>query len=346
MSVKAPGKTKSDSAPLRAIAAVAATLLVASPIAVSQTEARSLFVDTSAESLEDAMASVVVILPEWPKDAKRTEEPEASGVVWTTGRHIVTAHHVIAKARTIQIKTRDGRILPAQLAGHDAATDLALLRINDDLPPATFATGDPAPGEQTCAIGNAFGLGLSLTCGVVSAINKAGVGFNPIEDFVQTDAAVNPGASGGALVNRDGQIIGILSAIFTKTSDANIGVNFAVSTALTQRIVNDLLDDGRVVRRNPGVRLAGRSGRFRGAPGRLMAPRVVGVATGSPAEAAGLAIGDEIIEAAGRRTQTPAEFNAALDLARVSGSLKLRVARGTTEIETTLELGKVVPRGQ
>ncbi|MEO1399523.1 MAG: trypsin-like peptidase domain-containing protein, partial [Pseudomonadota bacterium] len=237
--------------------------LLISFIATAPAEARSLFVDTSAENLAKAMTSVVAILPEWPKDAKRTEEPEASGVVWTTGRHIVTAYHVVAKARAIQIKTSDGRLLPAQMAGHDMATDLALLRINEDLTPSALAITSPTPGQQSCAIGNAFGLGVSLTCGVVSAINKAGVGFNPIEDFVQTDTAVNPGASGGALVNRDGEVIGVLSAIFTKKSDANIGVNFAVSTALTNRVIDDLLDDGRVQRRNPGVRLAGPSGRFR-----------------------------------------------------------------------------------
>lgn len=319
--------------------------LLISFIATAPAEARSLFVDTSAENLAKAMASVVAILPEWPKDAKRTEEPEASGVVWTTGRHIVTAYHVVAKARAIQIKTSDGRLLPAQMAGHDMATDLALLRINEDLTPSALATTSPTPGQQSCAIGNAFGLGVSLTCGVVSAINKAGVGFNPIEDFVQTDTAVNPGASGGALVNRDGEVIGVLSAIFTKKSDANIGVNFAVSTALTNRVIDDLLDDGRVQRRNPGVRLAGPSGRFRGIPGQRIAPRVVGVASGSPAEAAGLAIGDMIVVAGGRRTQSPADFNSVLDLARVSGKLKIRLIRGSSEIETTLVIGQPLKHG-
>jgi len=103
--------------------------------------------------------------------------------------------------------------------------DITLLTIG-------FSESPPELGDPVCAIGNAFGLGLTVTCGVVSGLHKAGVGFNAIEDFVQTDAAVNPGASGGALVNRSGKLVGVLSAIFTKKSDANIGVNFAVSSSL------------------------------------------------------------------------------------------------------------------
>lgn len=301
-------------------------------------QARDLFVDRSAQNLTAAMASVVSVLPEWPKSEKRTEEPEASGVVWTTGNHIITAHHVVAKARTIEVKTADGRLLPAALAGFDTATDLAVLKVEEDLTPLPLATTSISPGEKACAIGNAFGLGLSLTCGVVSAINRSGVGFNAIEDFVQTDATVNPGASGGALVNRDGELIGILSAIFTKKSDANIGVNFAVSRALTARVVNDLLDDGRIARTNPGVRLAAPSRRLRGKPGERLAPRVVGVAKGSAADRAGLKIGDRVLAAGKRRTQTPADFNAAVDLARPAGRLALTIADADGERETELVL--------
>jgi len=173
------------------------------------------------------------------------------------GRTILTARHVINNALSIVVRTSDGRVLKAEVIGEDILTDLAVLAIRETLVPMSFGR-DAQVGERACAIGNAFGLGLSMTCGVVSAINKAGVGFNPIEDFVQTDAAVNPGASGGALVARDGSLLGILSAIFTKQSDANIGVNFAVSSALAKTVAKALAKDGKVNWQFSGLKL-GRS---------------------------------------------------------------------------------------
>src|SRR5690606_40595555 len=132
---------------------------------------------------------------------------------------------------SISVRLPDGHHVPAEVVGRDAATDLALLRVEAELPPLPLAP-DPALGAPVCAVGNQFGLDLSVTCGVVSALHRAGTGFNPVEDFVQTDAVVNPGASGGALVDGEGRLVGLLSAIFTMESDANIGVNFAASAAL------------------------------------------------------------------------------------------------------------------
>ena len=108
--------------------------------------------------------------------------------------------------------------------------------------------------DPVCAVGNQFGLGLSVTCGVVSAIGRSGTGFNPIEDFVQTDASINPGGSGGPLLDQNTQLVGMVSAIFTKQSDADIGVNFATSTRLLMRVVTDLRDHGRVQRGQVGFR--------------------------------------------------------------------------------------------
>lgn len=258
--------------------------------------------------LSTALQSVVSILPEWPPDKKRNEEPEASGVVWQDGNHIVTAYHVVANARSIRVRTHDGYVLRATLAGSDPATDLAVLRIDESLPASKLATGTPGLGQRVCAIGNAFGLGLSVTCGVVSAVNRAGVGFNPIEDFIQTDAAVNPGASGGALVAEDGTVVGILSAIFTKKADANIGVNFAVSMPLAARIADQLIASGRVEHSKTGLRLAPSDALASRSARALLAPRVTRVFANSPAERAGIKIGDQIVEAAGRRIRTPAEF--------------------------------------
>ncbi len=290
----------------------------------------------NAPELDEAMSSVVSVLPEWPPDKKRNEEPEASGVVWSDGRHIVTAYHVIANARSVRIRTSSGEIMNAAMAGHDPATDLAVLRIDTDLPPAKLSARKLRLGEPVCALGNAFGLGLSVTCGVVSAVNRAGVGFNPVEDFVQTDAAVNPGASGGALATTDGTVVGLLSAIFTKQSDANIGVNFAVSIPLAERVAAELIAKGRVAHADTGLRLAPTQASMKSVGRQMLAPRVVGVTTGSPADRAGLLIGDEIIEAGGRRTILPADFVSA---AAVAGErLEVIVKRAGSTQSTTLEL--------
>lgn len=319
------------------LAALAIVVCGALACAPRTAQARDLFVDSSAKNLAASLASIVVLKPEWPADSERSEEPEGSGVVWTDGRHILTAHHVVAKARSLRVETHEGRILAARLVGFDAATDLALIAVDSDLRPVVLAPEAPGPGEKVCAAGNAFGLGISLSCGVVSAVNRSGVGFNTIEDFIQTDAAVNPGESGGALFNRDGELVGVLSAIFTKRSDANVGVNFAVSLALARRIADDLMDDGRVARRDPGVRFVSNEKSLRSSPGQLRAPRVAGVTTGSPAERAGLVIGDRIVSAGDRRIRTPADFAAAADLAARGGRLPLIIERSGTETSAVLE---------
>ncbi len=270
------------------------------------------------------LRSVVSVLPEWPPDETRNEEPEGSGVAVFDGLHIITALHIVDAARAIRVRTSDGRIVGAELIGRDQATDLALLRVVEPLPPLEFA-GDAELGGEVCAIGNAFGLGLSVACGVVSGVNRAGVGFNDIEDFVQTDAAVNPGASGGALVTRDGQLVGILSAIFTKQSDANIGVNFAVSAPLADRVARGLLDTGRVRWASSGLRLvqaldAGEIG--------MLGARVVRVRAGSPAAAAGIEIDDIIVVADGRRIRKPADFVSASARMEPPGNLTVEFRRG------------------
>ncbi|MHA1600812.1 MAG: S1C family serine protease, partial [Alphaproteobacteria bacterium] len=177
--------------------------------------------------------SVVTVLPLWPgfeRDGQVRRppgsSPEGTAVAIRPGGYLVTALHVVDRATEITVRLPDGREVPARLVATDISTDLALLAIDVDLPILETAP-EPTLGDPVCALGNQFGLGLSVTCGVVSGLHLSGVGFNPVEDFVQTDAAVNPGASGGALVDGQGRLVGILSAIFTKVSDANIGINFA-----------------------------------------------------------------------------------------------------------------------
>jgi len=295
----------------------------------------------AARSLEEVLPSVVTVLPEWPPHARRSEEPEASGVVWNDGRHVVTAYHAVAKALSIRIRTVEGVIHPVKLGAFDAATDIAILELDQALPAAELSNRTLRLGERVCAIGNAFGLGQSVTCGVVSGVNKSGVGFNPIEDFVQTDAAVNPGASGGALVDGEGMLVGVLSAIFTKTSDANIGVNFAISAALVQRVVNDLIAVKKVRRVDAGLRV---QSALPAAGGGRLAPSVMAVMAGSPAERSGVKAGDKVVEAGGRRITNPESLMAALALAGAPAKITLLVEREGRDIMLTLDIPEPAPR--
>ena len=289
----------------------------------------------TAQTVTSALPSVVSVLPDWPPDRRRVEEPEGSGVVVADGHFIVTSAHIVAKALSVRIRTFDGILLTAKLVGVDLVTDIALLKIDDALTPVTIVLEDPEVGEPVCAVGNAFGLGLSVTCGVVSAVNKAGLKFNHIEDFVQTDAAVNPGASGGALVSPEGKMVGLLSAIYTKQTDANIGVNFAVSSVLVSRVIAMLRDNGRAKWVRSGLRLV--SAPNKGGIGQLAA-RVVKVVENSSAAQAGFMRDDLILRAGGRRIRKPADFTSILARHMSGSTMEVMIVRNGLSEKLTLKL--------
>lgn len=207
-------------------------------IAVSIVWFKPAAADHAETAWQNAAPSVVSVLPTWPGydkpgfGAPTGTAPEGTGVVIEKPGLILTAAHVVASATSVQIRDIDGAVHDAETLAIDGAADLALLRVNAKLPTVTFAKARPAPGSHVCIIANAFGLDLSISCGIVSAERRSGIGFNPLEDFIQTDAAANPGSSGGALVNEAGELVGLVSAIFTMESDANAGVNFAASVDL------------------------------------------------------------------------------------------------------------------
>lgn len=261
----------------------------------------------------EAKQSVVSVLPVWPghvqggSGARPGTAPEGSGVAVAPGI-IATAWHVIEPAERIDVRLHDGRILSAELIAADPKTDVALLSVSAALP-VLNAPEDVHLADPVCAIGNAYGLGLSVTCGVVSALGVSNAGFNPVEDFIQSDASINPGMSGGALLDQEGRLVGMISAIFASQADGNVGVNFAVSTALLQRVTNALLEDGEVRLPKPGWGLARPE---RQTLSRIAAPVVSVLEPGGPAERAGLQLGDLLIQIEGRRVQTPRDAIAAL----------------------------------
>lgn len=203
--------------------------------------------DHAERAWQVASGSVVSVEPTWPGytrpgfGAPPGTAPEGSGVVIREPGLIVTAAHVVARAKEVHVRDHAGTRHPAEIVALDPDADLALLRTKAPLEPIKIATERPATGAHVCIIANAFGLDLSITCGIVSARARSGIGFNKIEDFIQTDAAANPGASGGALVDEEGRLAGLVSAIFTKESDANAGVNFAVSGMLLERRIDRML---------------------------------------------------------------------------------------------------------
>jgi Do/DeqQ family serine protease len=174
-----------------------------------------------------------------------------SGVIFNADGAILTNNHVIEDALTITVRLRDGRLLPARLAGRDPATDLALIRVDaKNLVPAKFADSDAVRvGEWVVAIGSPFGLGYTVTTGVVSAKGRGGVGVNSVEDYLQTDASINPGNSGGPLVNLDGQVLGINTMIVGRGQ----GIGFAVPSNLARRTADQLVKTGRVQRAWIGI---------------------------------------------------------------------------------------------
>ncbi len=285
--------------------------------------------------------SVVSVLPLWPAQERGGQPqlppgmaPEGTATAIRDGGYLVTALHVVARATAITVRLAAGREIPAELIGRDPATDLAVLKVAAVLPPLPEAP-EPALGAPVCAVGNQFGLDLSVTCGVVSALHRSGTGFNPIEDFVQTDASVNPGASGGPLVDAQGRLVGVLSAIFTKDADADIGINFAASVALVRRVTDDLIDHGRVIRARSGLRVADLELAERT---RLVGARVLSVVPGGAAEAAGLAAGDVILRVGPRRIRRASDVVSALQLYRPGERVALSVMRTGAERELEVEL--------
>jgi S1-C subfamily serine protease len=287
------------------------------------------------------LQSVVTVLPVRDGAAPRAQpgdvrgmERSGSGVVIRPGGYLATNFHVVAVARAVSVRLADGRELPAEVVGRDEATDIAVLKVAEDLPPLAMGT-EPPLGAPVCSVSDPFGVGLSVTCGVVSAVRRTGMGFNRIEDFIQTDAVLNPGSSGGALVDGAGALVGLVAAIFTRAADANIGVNFAISAALLTRVAEDLIAHGRVIEANVRLSLVPLPPSERRKQAGL---RVGPVTTGDAEVRAGLEPGDIVTAIAGRAIRKPGDALTALYLQRPGDRVVVAIRRGGQEKTLTLEI--------
>jgi serine protease DegQ len=266
-----------------------------------------------------------------------------SGVIVSANGYILTNHHVVEAADEIQIALADGRTLPARVVGADPETDLAVLKIDtSDLPAITFAQPDSIKvGDWVLAVGNPFGVGQTVTAGIVSALGRTHLGINTFENFIQTDAAINPGNSGGALVDSAGNLVGVNSAIYSRTGGSQ-GIGFAIPVSIARQVMEQIIKSGSVTRGWVGVEVQdltpelAESFSLKNAEGALIA----GVLKGGPADAGGIRPGDILLAVDGKKVLDSASLlNLIADLKPGVGA-QLKVARKQQLLDLKIQVGR------
>jgi S1-C subfamily serine protease len=244
--------------------------------------------------------------PPIPEEEDLEEREVGSGVIISADGLIVTNAHVVGEAEEALVRFADGTTLTARLVGIDRETDLALLQLAEAdkiaLAPLPFAPDDSyAVGDIVLAVGHPFGVGQTVTMGIISALNRTELGLSTFEQFIQTDAAINPGNSGGALIDTSGRLVGINTAIYSQTG-GNLGIGFAIPVRTVRNVVAELVAQGRVRRGWLGVQLQPLDeglAEALGVPGES-AVAVVAVLPNTPAQQAGIRPGDLIVAVAGQ----------------------------------------------
>ena len=327
---------------------------------------------TYAEAAKKAMASVVNVsssrelkLPSahprvadpllrrfFPQpDDQESENPDqqaslGSGVIVnadTTGGYILTNDPVISGAKDIQISFADGRVIAAKVVGSDPESDLAVLRIEGKgLTPITFGQSEKAQvGDVVLAVGDPFGVGQTVTAGIVSALGRNRLGVNRYENFIQTDAAINPGNSGGALVDVNGNLIGINSVIYSQ-SGGSLGIGFAIPVSMAKGVMEQIIAEGSVTRGFVGIspqdvtpELA-ESLKLTAASGALVAA----VSRGGPGDKAGLKTGDVITAIDGKPIRDSVAAMAIIAALKPGVEAKFSVTRNQKPVTVAVNIGK------
>ena len=287
-------------------------------------------------------------LPDDPPARRR--QSAGSGVIVDADRgYVLSNHHVVAGARSVTVTLKDNRRFEAEVLGSDPGTDIALLRIEAD-GLAALPVGDSdglEVGDFVIAIGNPFGLGQTVTSGIVSALGRSGINVEGYEDFIQTDASINPGNSGGALVNLHGELVGINTAIIGP-SGGNVGIGFAVPVNIATAVMDQLAEHGEMQRGVIGVMIQDLTPDLAEALG-LDIERgalVSRVEANSPAEAAGLQAGDVIVSVSGSTVEGSRDLRNAIGLVRVGEEIGIEVQRERRRIGLAVRVGdaKSAPR--
>jgi serine protease DegQ len=270
-------------------------------------------------------------------------QPQAglgSGVIVSPAGYVLTNNHVIEEADEILVSLNDGRQVAAKTIGTDPETDLAVLKIElGDLPVITLGDSDALEiGDPVLAIGNPFGVGQTVTSGIVSALGRTQLGINTFENFIQTDAAINPGNSGGALVNVNGHLMGINTAIYSR-SGGSMGIGFAIPTSTARNVMESIVKDGQVTRGWIGVEPQDLTPELAESFGVGVRSGVIitGVLQNGPAAQAGLRPGDVITAVKGREVRNVPQLLAAVAGLTPGEKARLDVLRrdGATHVEVT-----------
>jgi serine protease DegQ len=266
-----------------------------------------------------------------------------SGVIVSAEGLLLTNHHVVEGADAIEVQLADGRQASAKVVGTDPETDLALLKIDlPKLPAAVFGdSASLAVGDAVLAIGNPFGVGQTVTAGIVSALGRNRLGLSTFENFIQTDAAINPGNSGGALVDASGALVGINTAIFSR-SGGSLGIGFAIPTSTARSVIDSLLRDGRVVRGWIGVEPRDLTPDLAES---LKLPidsgvLIAGVLRDGPAAAGGVQPGDVVVRVGAERVANTAELLARVAALAPGAQAALALQRGDKAVEVTVRVAQ------
>lgn len=329
-----------DEAAGRPVTSLAPLVEAASPavvnIRVSQTVSRS-------NPLGDDAFRRFFGIPDAPGGPREVASAGSGVIVDAELGYILTNHHVVADADTIQISLIDGKVLDAEIVGSDPATDIAVIKVEaDGLTEMPIGISENARvGDFVIAIGNPFGLGHTVTSGIISALGRTGISRDGYEDFIQTDASINPGNSGGALVNMNGELIGINSAIISR-SGGNVGIGFAVPTEIASSIMRQILDFGEIRRGLLGVRIQTIDAEMAKAldtnveSGAL----ITNIEPKSAAEEAGLEVGDIIVEVNRKKVDDASELRNTIGLLRSGDEVAIKYVRDKNTRSTTALLGR------
>ena len=273
---------------------------------------------------------------------RRMESSLGSAVLMSSEGYLLTNNHVVSGADQIVVALKDGRETLARIIGNDPETDLAVLKIDlPDLPSITLGHSDSIRiGDVTLAIGNPFGVGQTVTMGIISATGRNQLGLNTYEDFIQTDAAINPGNSGGALVDAHGNLVGINTAIFTKTGGSQ-GIGFAIPVKLALEVMQSIIAHGQVIRGWLGLEVQpltaelAESFGLDGRPGIVVA----GVYRKGPAQKAGLQPGDIILSIDGQPATDGRSSMNQVARTRPGDKIRIEVLREGQTLDLTAEIG-------
>ncbi|WP_439394485.1 trypsin-like peptidase domain-containing protein [Bradyrhizobium sp. PMVTL-01] len=274
-----------------------------------------------------------------PRQIEKEVNATGSGVIVDAQRgYVLTNNHVVEGTAAVQITTKDGRQFSAKVVGRDPPTDVAVLQIQNPAGLRALPFGDSDAlevGDFVLAIGNPFGLGQTVTSGLVSALGRTGIGKQGYEDFIQTDAAINPGNSGGALVSLRGELIGINSAIISPAG-GNVGIGFAIPVNMARKVMEQIIVSGRVERGRVGISLKDPHPSVN--KGLIQGALVADVAADSPAERAGLRKGDVVTGADDRPIRTAAQLRNTIGLARVGEDVRLSVLRNGAPLSVSVRI--------